>query len=64
MISSFDKTNITLILLDHVDQLPEAVKSHSQLFELSFPDEQELRDTIKATLAVGGRASRGGLSTS
>ncbi len=52
MINSFDKTNITLILLDYVDQLPEAIKSHSQLFELSYPDEQELRDTIKATLML------------
>ena len=52
MIDSFDKTNITVVLVDHSDQLPEAIKSHSQLFELSYPDEQELQEIIKATLML------------
>lgn len=37
-------------LIDSTDKLPEVVKAYARLFELSFPDEKELQQIIRATL--------------
>jgi len=50
IIDSFDKTGITIVMIDSEDNLPEVIKSYSRPFELSFPDEKELLEIIRATL--------------
>jgi len=52
MIDSFHETSITIVLLDHKDTLPDVIKSHAQNFELSYPDEEELRSIVKAALQL------------
>ena len=52
MIDSYHETSITIVLLDHRDVLPDVIKSHAQTFELSYPDEDELRAIVKATLQL------------
>ena len=50
MIERFDKTGIVIVMIDSEDKLPEAVKSYTRPFEISFPDEKELLTIIRATL--------------
>ena len=40
----------TLIMIDPTDKMPEVIKSQSILFELSYPNEEEIEELIKATL--------------
>lgn len=50
MVDSFHKTGIAIIMIDSTDKLPEVVKAYARPFELSFPDEKELQQIIRATL--------------
>ncbi|MFC1783106.1 AAA family ATPase [Planctomycetota bacterium] len=50
LICRFDQTNSTLILIDHCEELPEAVQSYTTSFNLSLPDEQELEQIVFKTL--------------
>jgi AAA+ superfamily predicted ATPase len=49
-IDKFDKTGSTLVLIDNADKLPDVIKSYARSFEISFPDEKELMEIIRATL--------------
>jgi SpoVK/Ycf46/Vps4 family AAA+-type ATPase len=35
-----------VVLIDHDDTLPEVIKTHMVSFEISYPDEKELRDLV------------------
>jgi len=50
MINTFDKTGLTIILVDGTDTLPDVIKSHATPFELSYPDEKELSQIVRATI--------------
>jgi AAA+ superfamily predicted ATPase len=50
MVDSFHKTGITIVMIDSTDNLPEVIKAYTKRFELSFPDEEELRQIVRATL--------------
>ena len=50
MIDRFDKTGITIVMIDSEDKLPDVIKSYTRSFEISFPDEKELQEIIRATL--------------
>jgi len=50
MISNFDKTNRTLVMIDPEDKLPDVVRSYAMPFEVSYPDEDELANIIRDTL--------------
>ena len=50
MIDSFDKTGLTVVMIDSKDNLPDVIKSYTRGFEMSFPDEKELHEIIRATL--------------
>ena len=50
MIYRFEKNGSILVMIDDGDKLPEVVKSYTTTFEISFPDEKELKDIIRATL--------------
>ena len=47
LIQRFDSLSSTLILIDHDGSLPGVIKSTSTSFELSLPDEDELRKLAK-----------------
>jgi hypothetical protein len=46
----FQKNNNTLIMIDSEDILPGIVKSYAKSFEISYPDETELKNIIRSTL--------------
>lgn len=50
IINKFEKTNRSLIMIDSKDSLPGVLRSYVKPFEVSFPDEQELRGIITTTL--------------
>jgi len=50
MIDSLDKTALTLVMIDSKDNLPDVIKAYTRPFEISFPDETELYEIIRATL--------------
>lgn len=50
MVDSFHKTGITIVMIDSTDNLPDVIKGYAKRFELSYPDEEELRQIIRATL--------------
>ncbi len=50
MIDSLDRTGLTLVMIDHTDRLPDAIKAYTRPFEISFPDEKELLQIIRGTL--------------
>ncbi|MHC4616628.1 MAG: AAA family ATPase [Planctomycetota bacterium] len=50
LIDRFDKVGSTLVMIDSSDKLPDVVKSYVKTFEISFPDEKELQEIIRATL--------------
>jgi len=50
MIDRCDKSGITIVMIDSKDNLPDVIKSYSRPFEISFPDEKELHEIIRATL--------------
>jgi len=50
IIDSSDQTGIVLVMIDSNDRLPEVVKAYARPFEISFPDEKELKEIIRTTL--------------
>lgn len=50
IITRFDKNGGTLVMIDSGDKLPDVIKSYTRPFEISFPDEKELQEIIRATL--------------
>ncbi len=50
LIDSFGRTGLSIVMIDSNDKLPEVVKGYSRPFEISFPDEKELLQIIRATL--------------
>src|SRR4030042_967039 len=50
MVDSFHKTGVAIVMIDSNDNLPDVIKAYSRRFELSYPDEEELRQIIRATL--------------
>ena len=52
MIDSYHQSLITLVLIDHADTLPDVIKSYAVSFEISYPDEDELKSIIKASLEL------------
>lgn len=50
MMDSFHKTGVAIVMIDSNDNLPEVIKAYTKRFELSFPDEEELRQIVRATL--------------
>ena len=50
LVDNFHKTGITIVMIDSTDNLPDVIKAYARPFEISYPDEQELRQIIRATL--------------
>ncbi|MBA7651635.1 ATP-dependent zinc metalloprotease FtsH [subsurface metagenome] len=50
LIEHFEKNGSTLVMIDSDDKLPEVVRSYARPFEISFPDQQELKDIVRKTL--------------
>ncbi len=50
LVDNFHKTGITIVMIDSTAHLPDVIKTYARPFELSYPDEQELLQIIKATL--------------
>jgi len=50
MIGRFSGNGSTLVMIDYSDALPDVMKSYIRPFEISFPDENELKEIIRATL--------------
>jgi hypothetical protein len=50
VIQCFERNGSTLVMIDSEDNLPKVVKSHTRLFEISFPDGEELQSIICKTL--------------
>jgi hypothetical protein len=50
LLDRFDKVGSVLVMIDSEDKLPDVLKSYARAFELSFPDEKELHEIIRATL--------------
>jgi len=50
IIDSFDKKASSIVMIDSSDKLPEVIKSYAVPFEISMPDQKELRNIVVATL--------------
>ncbi len=50
LIDRFEKNDSTLVMIDSEDKLPGVVKSYARPFEISFPNQQELKDLVCKTL--------------
>ena len=50
MVDSFHKTGVTIVMIDSTDSLPDVIRAYARPFELSYPDEKELQQIIRATL--------------
>ena len=50
LLDRFEKNNSTLIMIDSNDNLPEVIKSYTRRFEISFPNENELKEITRKTL--------------
>lgn len=50
LIERFEKSGSTLVMIDSEDKLPGVVKSYARPFEISFPDQQELKEIVRKTL--------------
>jgi len=46
----FENSGGQLVLIDHDDGLPDVVKAYATPLEISFPDERELEQLLRATL--------------
>jgi len=55
VIGRFSENGGHLILIDHHDELPPPIGSHSTRFEISFPDEKELETIVRDTLRTCNR---------
>jgi AAA+ superfamily predicted ATPase len=50
LVDNFHKTGITMVMIDCTSHLPDVIKAYARPFEISFPDEEELQQIIRATL--------------
>ena len=50
LVDSFHKTGVAIVMIDCKDSLPDVIKAYARSFEISFPDEEELQQIIRATL--------------
>ncbi len=50
MIDSFDSSGLTIVMIDSSDKLPDVIKAYARPFEISYPNEKELLQIIRATL--------------
>jgi SpoVK/Ycf46/Vps4 family AAA+-type ATPase len=50
LIEAFRQSGSTLVLIDHLDQMPAVIKATAHEFELSLPDEAELEQLVLGTL--------------
>ena len=55
MIDNFGKTGVCIVMIDCMDKLPDVIKACGRRFEISLPDEKELRQILRATLQRLGR---------
>ncbi len=46
----FEQNESVLVMIDASNKLPDIIKSYAKAFELSYPDENELKDIIRATV--------------
>src|SRR5439155_10954914 len=51
-LAAFEKTGSQLVLIDSATDLPPALRAMTTPFDLSLPDEQELTDIIRQTVAA------------
>ncbi len=56
LLPSLAKTESTLILIDHQDELPPVLAADAARFVLSLPDEEQIEATVKQTLQRLNRA--------
>jgi len=50
LVTNFENEGSTLILIDHVEQLPGPIESVASRVELSLPDEGEVDELVRATI--------------
>jgi AAA+ superfamily predicted ATPase len=50
LIEHFEKNGSMLVMIDSNDKLPEVVRSYAKPLEISFPNQQELKDIVRKTL--------------
>jgi AAA+ superfamily predicted ATPase len=50
LIEHFEKNGRMLVMIDSDDKLPEVVRSYARPLEISFPNQQELKDIVRKTL--------------
>jgi ATP-dependent 26S proteasome regulatory subunit len=50
IIEIFSQKESVLVMIDSEDRLPDVIKAYAKPFEISYPDEKELKDIIRATL--------------
>jgi len=50
LIEHFEKNGRMLVMVDSDDKLPQVVKSYARPLEISFPNQQELKDIVRKTL--------------
>ena len=50
LLRQYAQAKSTLVLIDHSDALPEVIKTEARSFELSLPDEEELKTLVERTL--------------
>lgn len=50
LVDCFEKNRSTLVMIDNEDTLPAVVKSYVRKYEISLPDEKELRNITRRTL--------------
>ncbi len=55
LIYRFDRMNSTLIMIDHLDNLPKPIEAYTVRFDLSLPDEEELENLALKQLRIINR---------
>jgi SpoVK/Ycf46/Vps4 family AAA+-type ATPase len=50
IIEAFENSESVLVIIDAEDTLPEVIKAYAKPFEISYPDEKELKEIMRATL--------------
>lgn len=50
LIECFEKNDNTLVIIDSSDNLPEVVRSYTRRYDISFPDEKEIKNITRKTL--------------
>ena len=50
MIKLFEENDSVLVMIDAEDKMPEVIKAYARPFDISYPDEKELKEIIRATL--------------